>query len=94
MPTLAPQLRNPGITEYRYAVLRHGDWRLQEVADPPADDRVASIERPRPDWYAEYVATTSSSDVMVRLDLIAVDESNRRRPGGVSVARQRRRGPG
>ncbi|MDP9402051.1 MAG: hypothetical protein M3P85_01675 [Actinomycetota bacterium] len=51
----------------RYAVLRDDTWRLQEALDPPTDDRVASIERPALDWYAEYVRTTASSSEMVRL---------------------------
>lgn len=52
--------------EHRYALLRDGAWRLQDAADPAADDRVASIERPPLDWYAEYVETAPRR-AMVRL---------------------------
>lgn len=53
--------------EHRYAVLRDDAWRLQEAVDPPADDRVSSVERPALDWYAEYVPTNSSSGGTLRL---------------------------
>lgn len=49
-----------------YAVLRDDAWSLREAVDPPADDPVASIDRPALAWYAEYVRAAPSFD-LVRL---------------------------
>lgn len=53
--------------ESTYAVLTDDAWTLQEAVDPPADAPIASIERPPLEWYAEYVQSSTSESVMVRL---------------------------
>ena len=36
-----------------YALLRTDEWTLQEAVDPPADDPIATADRPPLAWYAE-----------------------------------------
>lgn len=44
-----------------YALLRAGEWRLQEAVDPPEQH---TAERPALDWYAEYVSTSQTRGML------------------------------